>query len=488
MNSRILRQACVCLALSFPLLLSACSLTPGYVQPNTHLPGTFAGQQDTQASLTAFSQENRDWWKNFQSQVLPRLQETALKNNHSFAAEGWVLSQSLSQARASRSSLFPSLDLNLSTSRNGSDSQDGYRVKDVISGTMQASYELDMWGKNSAGVNAQNYFAEAGLNVWRGAGLSLESEVALTYFSLLAARENLAVYDSMLQNAREVLTYQEKRETLGAAAPLDVTRQRNAVQSLEAERIGFQVKMNDAQNSLCQLLGLNVLPDDLEAAMAAERLMDIQPPAVDPGLPSELLARRPDIAEAEARLLAANANIGIARSTFLPGITLTASGGWQSDALKNLISPVNALYSLAGSLLQPIFNAGKLEAQYDEALAAKHELVERYQENTLTAFWEVSTSLTANSLLQTQEGHRAESSNLATEAYRIARTRYEQGAEDFLSVLDAQDSMLSADNSLVQTRLERLNSVVFLFKALGGGWGAVAAPVLQPSSALSAAL
>ncbi len=463
--------------LFIPLLLCACSLSPDYARPETDLPTAYAlgaGAEHVEsappAAYTPCTADTRDWWQNFNSEALVKLQALALENNHNFAADRWVLAQTFSQARASRASLFPSLDAGASASRRGSDSSAGYRVADTFSGTMQAGWELDLWGKNAESASSAEYRALAGMYAWRGAGLALESEVALTYFSWLAARENLAVYDSMLGNAREVLDYQEKRERMGALPPLDVARQRASVQSMEADRINYVIKMNTALNSLCLLLGVSEPPADITALIEKEELKRFLPPDVEPGLPAELLARRPDIAQAEARLQAANADIGVARAAFLPGIALTASGGWQSGSLSSLISPANALYNLAAALVAPIFNNGKLNAQLDGATSAQREMVERYQSTTLGAFLEVSDSLTANALLRGQETHRIESAAQSAEAYRIARTRYERGAEDFLSVLDAQSSMLSADNSLIQTRLERLNTAVALFKSLGGGW------------------
>ena len=463
-----LRLALAC-ALLLPLC--ACSLAPKYARPDSRFPDSFAASDRPKADLATVTAAERAWWREFNSSALTLLQEEALRNNHDFAAARWVLAQSLSQARASRADLFPSLDMGGSGSRRGRASQGGYSVSDAVSGTAQASYELDLWSKNADSARAADFQATASLNAWRGAGLSLESEVALTYFSYLAAKENLAVYDSILDNARAVLAYLEKRERLGAAPPLDVVRQRGSVRSMEAERINHDLKMREARNTLCLLLGATTLSPRLDALIEQEKMRHLTPPPVRAGLPSELLARRPDIAEAEAGLQAANANIGVARSAFLPSITLTASAGWESDALSTLISPASALYSLAGSILQPIFQGGKLLARHDEAVARQRELVERYRQTTLSAFWEVSTALEAVALLQSQEEHRKQSAGQAAEAYRIARARYEKGAEDFLAVLAAQETLLSSDNSLIQTRLERLNSAVTLFKALGGGWG-----------------
>lgn len=456
------------------LLLTSCGLSPQYARPEVDIPQAYPTPAETER--LALRAENRAWWQGFASKALPELQAAAIANNHAFQAERHVLAQSFAQARAARASLFPSVEVGGSGSHKGNAIPGGYSKSDALSGTVQASYEVDIWGKNYDTATAQSYRAIAGVNAWRGAGLTLESEVALTYFSYLAARENLAVYNAMLENAKEVLEYQEKRENLGAAAPLDVARQRASVESMEAGRISYLVNMAEARNSLARLVGSSEIPANILAVMDTENIMDMLPPAIEAGIPADLLARRPDIAEAEARLMAANANIGVARAAFLPGVSLTASAGWQSDSLSTLISPASALFSLAGSLLQPVFQGGKLLAQYDETVAAHKELMERYREAALAGYLEVATTLETNVLLGQQEKHRELSAGQSEEAYRIARLRYEAGAEDFLAVLNAQETKLNAASQVVQTRLERLNTAIALFKALGGGWMSETAP------------
>ncbi len=479
------RNAALAALLAAALAVSGCGLSPDYARPGLDLPAAYA-ETSFESTLpegavtppaAIYGAENREWWRNFSSPALLALQQRALEGSHAFQAEREVLAQALYRARQARADLLPGVDLGGSASRRGSGQPGGYQRTDAFSGTVQASYELDIWGANRETAEAARQRFIAGLNAWRGAGLSLESEVALTYFSYLAARENLAVYDEILVNAREVLAYQETREKFGAAAPLDVARQRSSVSGMEAGRISYLVKMTEARNSLCQLVGVPDLPEDIRAMMDKEKIADLLPPAIGPGLPSDLLLRRPDLAQAEANLKAANADIGVARAAFLPGITLSASAGWQSDSLSSLVSPVSALYSLAASLLQPVFHNGRILNQYKETVAAHRELMERYRETALGAFLEVATALDSNKFLQEQEGHRQLSGEQAAEAYRIARLRYEAGAEDFLAVLNAQETMLYAENQVVQSRLERLNTVVALFKALGGGWGDAASPL-----------
>jgi NodT family efflux transporter outer membrane factor (OMF) lipoprotein len=476
-GGRAIRYAALCAPF---LLLSGCALSPDYARPDPDLPAAYAeatahsalpGGMAAPAPVAAYGAENRDWWRNFSSPALAVLQERALANSHAFRAEREVLAQALHRARQARADLLPGIDVGGSASRGGRGLRGGYQKTDAFSGTVQAGYELDIWGANRETAAAAAHRYIAGLNAWRGAGLSLESEVALTYFAYLAARENLAVYDGILANAREVLAYQRTRETFGAAAQLDVARQRGAVSGMEAGRVGYLVKMTETRNSLCQLIGAAALPADIAARMEGETLADMIPPAITAGIPADLLLRRPDLAQAEANLKASNADIGVARAAFLPGITLSAGAGWQSDSLSGLVSPAGALYSLAASLLQPVFHNGRILDRYRETVAANRERMDRYREAALGAFLEVATALDSNRLLQEQEAHRLLANEQAAEAYRIARLRYEAGAEDFLAVLNAQETMLNAHNQVVQSRLERLNTAVALFKALGGGWG-----------------
>ncbi|MDR3154140.1 MAG: efflux transporter outer membrane subunit [Deltaproteobacteria bacterium] len=480
---RAVRRLALLAMILFP---SGCGLSPNYVRPDLDLPAAYteAAMESAlpygtvmPAPVADYSAENRGWWGNFSSPALAELQKRALTNSFAFQAEREALAQALYRARQARADLLPGIDLGGSANRGGRGMPGGYQKTDAFSGTLQASYELDIWGANRETAEAAAHRYIAGLNAWRGAGLSLESEVALTYFAYLAAGENLAVHDAILVNAREVLAYQRTREKFGAAAPLDVARQQSSVSGMEAGRINYLVKMVETRNSLCRLIGVAGLPQNLAAMMEKEKLADMVPPAIEAGIPSDLFLRRPDLAQAEANLKASNADIGLARAAFLPGITLSAGAGWQSGSLSSLISPASALYSLAASLLQPVFHNGRLLNQYRETVAVNRELMDRYREAALSAFLEAATALDANRFLQEQEAHRILAAEQATEAYRIARLRYEAGAEDFLAVLNAQETMLNADNQVVQSRLERLNTVVALFKALGGGWGNEAAPV-----------
>ncbi|MDL2284017.1 efflux transporter outer membrane subunit [Oxalobacter sp. OttesenSCG-928-P03] len=453
--------------------LVSCSLTPDYLRPDAGLPkeAPVSWEQGVKAQKEE-SDLNAGWWHGFGSDTLLRLQKAGLAQNHDFAARGWQLAQAVAQARVARAPLFPWLGAEVHGSRLGEHDNRTHRfsMTDTVSGSFQASYEVDIWGKLRSQADSASFIAEATLNDWRAAGLSLESDIALAYFYLLGQKERLAVQSRILDAARQMLDYMEKRHRAGAASPLDIARQKSDVAAMEARVEELERVAQAATNNLNNLLGNAVITDELSDAIRKEKLTDLLAPAVPAGLPSDLLIRRPDILSAEAMLKSANADIGAARAAFLPSIFLTAQGGTQSSSLHNLFHSSSLFYALASSLVAPIFEGGRLEAQLDITLARREEMVARYQQAALSAFLEVDTAIAANAFLMREEKKRREASEQAQEAYRIVSVRYAAGAEEFLAVLDAQRTMLNAEDAVVTVALARLNASAGLFKALGGGW------------------
>jgi NodT family efflux transporter outer membrane factor (OMF) lipoprotein len=417
--------------------------------------------------------ENANWWNRFNSNALVLLQKAGMAQNRNFAASGWLLAQAVAQARVARAPLFPWIGAEGIASRTGlhtAGPTEGFIMTDSISGGFQASYELDIWGRLRSQADNATFVAEATLNDWRAVGLSLESDIAIAYFQLLALRERLSVQRDILSTARQTLSYIEKQQRAGAAATLDLARQRSDVASMNARTQNLERLEQSAKNVLNNLLGAAITPEELDRLMSFESITTLTPPDIVAGLPSSLLLRRPDMLKAEALLKAANANIGAARAAFLPLINLTAQGGWQSDEFHTLLRPDSTLYALISSLVAPIFQGGRLIAQHDVALAHKEELVARYQQAALSAFLETDTAIAANSFLLQEEENRGTATREAREAYRIVGVQYREGSADFLSLLDAQRTLLAAHDAQIIVSLARLNNSVSLFKSLGGGW------------------
>ena len=454
------------------VLLHGCSLAPTYMRPDPLLPET-APASWAQNQMSPETAENAAWWMAFNSNALVRLQQEGLAQNHNFAASGWQLAQAVAQSRVARAPLFPWIGAESGASRIGHHAgpADAFTMTDTISGGFQASYELDVWGKLRSQADSAAFMAEATLNDWRAVGLSLESDIAIAYFQLLALREKLSVQRNILSTAEQTLEYIVKQQGAGAASSLDLARQRSDVASMKARTQELERQEQAAKNALNNLLGSANTPAELNALMSADAITKLTPPAVTAGLPSSLLLRRPDILKAEASLKAANANIGAARAAFLPIVNLTAQGGWQSNEFRTLFTPSSTLYALASSLVAPIFQGGRLIAQHDTAMAHREELVVKYQQTALSAFLETDTAIEAGGFLAQEEENRKTAVQEAGEAYRIVRVQYREGATDFLNLLDAQRTLLTAQDAQISVTLARLNIAVGLFKSLGGGWG-----------------
>ncbi|OHC75146.1 MAG: hypothetical protein A3B62_01600, partial [Rhodospirillales bacterium RIFCSPLOWO2_01_FULL_65_14] len=324
----------------------------------------------------------------------------------------------------------------------------------------------DLFGKNRANLTA----AEASLMFSRfdrdAVALAVVGNVAETYFQVLQFRGRLAVARRILEITESVLAVVQARVENGAASPLDLAQQRTLVATQRASIPPLETQLRQAENALAILLGTHLAA----LAQADGRLLDVAPPAPAVGLPSQLLTRRPDVQAAEAKLVAANAEIGAARAALFPSISLTGALGWESTALSSLFNPVNRTYSLAGSLLQPIFQGGALEGAVDLSEARYRELAESYRETVLTALGEVHNALVAARRAGEQESLQAVAVEQARLGYELAEARYRAGAVDLLTVLDAQRTLSQAEDQIVQIRFQRLQAAVALFKALGGGW------------------
>lgn len=434
------------------LLLSGCATSSPMLAPDVAPPPAWAEAQSAPSSIQP------DWWKSFASDELQALVEQALAGSPDLAIAMERVRQAEAQVRVAGSSLFPSLNLGFDT-RKTDDSKSS-------STSLSASYEVDFWGQNKAGVTG----AQAGLRATvfdrESARLTLIGGVANAYFEVLSLRGRLAVARENLEIAERVLALVQARARNGAVSPLDVARQEAAVLSRRAALLPLEQQERQTLAALAVLLGR--VPEGF--AVGATGVTALAVPTITPGLPAELLTRRPDLAAAEAQLAAANADIAAARAALLPSIQLTASAGVASGALLAFMSGPQSSAAIAASLLQPIFDGGRRRAQVEIAESRERELVEAYRRAILSAFADVENALSAARRLAEREALQAQVEERSREALRLAEVRYREGADDLLSVLDAQRTLFDAQDQLAQVRLERLEAAVALYRALGGGW------------------
>ncbi len=296
--------------------------------------------------------------------------------------------------------------------------------------------------------------------------LTVTSGIVSTYLQVLSLRDRLEIAQQNVANAERVLNLVGAQSRAGAASPLDLARQRSAVAGQKAVIPDLMQQEREAQTALAILLGRAPQTFRVNEPGLAKILL----PQVTPGLPSELLSRRPDIRHAEAQLAAANANVAVARAALFPSIRLTGSAGGQSNALLSLFNGPNMLVNLGAGLVAPIFDAGRLSSQRDLAIAQKQELVQVYRSTVINALSEVDTALGQIRSLDEQSKLKNTEMEQARFAFELSEIRYRSGAEDLMTVLDTQRSLSEVQNELGQIKLKRLKATVSLYKALGGGW------------------
>ncbi len=450
-----------CLAVC-ALALGACAITQSPQAPPPAMPSgwTEQGAADSIA-LT------RDWWRGFGSAELARLIDEALRASPDMAIAAERILQAEAQVRIAGASLFPALSLGAGTSRRETRPEGGsWSGADSSSATLSASYEVDLWGQIAAGKRS----AESSLLGTRydreAVQLTLVAGVANGYFQLLSLRGRLAIARRNLEIAEGVLKVVDARVRNGAASKLDLSRQLSGVLSLQAALPALALQERQTLVALAILVGRQPQGFDV----GGDAVIDLGVPRVAPGLPSDLLVRRPDLASAEAQLAAANANVAVARAALLPSISLSGSAGLASNVLVNFLRSPTAAWSLGASLLQPIFDGGRLRAQVDGQASRERELVEGYRRSVLAALADVENALAAVGRSAEQEALQAQVVEQSSIALRLAEVRYREGADDLLTLLDAQRTLFQAEDQLAQIRLARLQASVALYKALGGGW------------------
>lgn len=440
-----------CATLNDPLPQGASGIPSAWVE---------LGGADT-VSLT------RDWWLGFGSKELTEQIDAALLASPDLGMASERVRQAEAQARIAGATLFPTLNVGVGTGAHETHPSGGPWSNDNASSVaLSASYEIDLWGKLAAGKRV----AEAALNATRfdreSVRLTLVSGVANGYFQLLSLRGRLGIAQENLKIAERVLKVVDARVRYGAAPALDLARQRAAVLTLRASLPPLQLQERQTLYALAILTGRT--PEGF--AITGANLADLGVPSVGPGLPADLLARRPDLAGAEAQLTAAHANVAVARAALLPGISLTGSAGLASTVLINFLHSPTAAFSLGASLLQPIFDGGRLRDQVDIAKSQERELVAGYRKAILAALADVETALASGGRAADQEALQVQVVDQAKIALRLAEIRYREGADDLLTVLDAQRTLFQAQDQSAQVRLARLQASISLYKALGGGW------------------
>jgi NodT family efflux transporter outer membrane factor (OMF) lipoprotein len=446
------------LAAAVAIALCACSTAPRYARPSLAQPDTWhnAGQPPSPEWPAA------DWWRAFGAPQLDALILQAHQQNFDLAAAAARIRQADADLQIAHAQLLPVVALDAQWVHGQAPS----RKSRGSQATLDASYELDFWGKNRAGVAAARASALASRDDRATLGLSIDSSVALTYFQVLALHDQMNIASNDLSSAARLLKILQARETAGVSSALDVAQQETAVATANARIPPIEAQLQQSTDALALLTG--ALPESL--VIPDGSLADLAVPPISAGIPAELLSRRPDVAEAEAQLVAANANVAAAHAAFLPSVQLTAEGGVASAALSDLLSPHSTLFALVASITQSIFDGGELRGQYQKSQARYDELVQLYRKAAVSAFVDVEDALSGANHFAEEERRQQRATAAAQRAYDISVAQLRAGTIDLVNVLTAQTALFSAEDALVTAKLAQLQAEVSLYKALGGGW------------------
>ena len=439
-------------------LLTGCTVGPQYQRPPVNPPEQIRGETGP-AEAASFA--DQAWWEIFEDEALEALIAEALRNGYDVRLAAWRVEEARAAAGITRSQRFPAAQAAAGWSRG----RFAGVTEDLYDVNLGVSWEIDLWGR----IRRLNEGARADVlateEARRGVLLSLVSEVATSYFQLRELDLELEIARRSTGAFQETYNLFNRRLEAGAASGLETASAGATLASTAAAIPDLERLIVAEENRLAFLLGRNPGPIARGEALEDQLL----PPEIPAGLPSDLLQRRPDLREAEQQFIAANADIGVAVADFFPRLSLTGVLGGVAPQVADLFGD-GKTWSIGGGLLSPVFQGRRLQDQRRVAEARWEQAKVRYEASVTNAFAEVSTALVAYQKLAEIEREQARAATSYRQAVQLSNDRYIAGLADYLEVLQAQQQQLTAENSLAQTRFDRLASLVQLYKALGGGW------------------
>ena len=454
-------------AAAVAVFCAGCPVGPNFVKPEPEMPPDYRSALEP-AEAVSFADE--PWFDVFQDATLRGLIDEALAANYDLRTAAARVEQAQHQVGVTRSEIFPQAGYQGAAQRGKSflgpnvDNQ----TFNTFLGSFNLAWELDVWGRIRRATEASEAVLYATEDIRRGVVLSLVSAVATSYFTLQELDLQLDIAHRNTKSFEDTLALFTRRYQGGVDSKLSVERARAALAQAAATIPQFEQAIVQQENAMCTLLGRSPGPVQREPLMTLNAL----PPQTPPGLPSELLRRRPDILQAEREIEASNALVGVAVANFFPRLGLTTLYGGQSSDLENVIKTPGVIWAVAGSLMGPIFQGGRLTESYRAQVADWEATKSNYVQTVINALSEVSNALIAQQKL---EGVRAEQEvavDALRESVRLAILRYNGGLSTYFEVLEAQQQLFPAEQALAQTDLDRILAVVDLYQALGGGWQA----------------
>jgi outer membrane protein, multidrug efflux system len=459
------------LALALAPLLSGCILGTERPELNLEVPGAYRNGPKSEAAADA-AVPVLDWWRGFRSAELTSLIDGAQTSNLDIAVAIAQIVQADAQVGVSGAPLLPTLTGNASGQRQRTSSSTssgifgGGSTFNTFSSSVTASYLIDFWGKNRATLHAAEENATASRYNREVVTLTTMVTVANTYFQLLAAQDEIRVTRRNLEAAERILGLIKKQFNGGTASQLDVSQQEALAAIQRAAIPPLEVTVGQSIAALALLVG-RAAPD---FTIHGGSLRQIVLPRVTPGLPSEILYQRPDVRQAEAQLAASNFSVEAARAAFFPQVQLTGTYGSQSQALANLFTPGGWFSTLAASVAQPVFDGFLLESQLKQAKGVQLQDLNTYRKSVLSAFSDVEKALIALQKFTLQERLQGQVVAASQQAFDVAEKQLSGGTVNLITVLQAEQTLFTAENNLVLVRLNKFLAATSLFQALGGGW------------------
>lgn len=472
------------------LVVAGCSLAPTYERPAAANPSAFkeaAVLTPEEAGSWKRAQPAEDiargeWWKVFDDALLNDYEAQALAANQNLKAAAARLSQARAIQQTVRAGLFPSLGAGFGPTREqlapgslGAGGTTRPSPQTVWRAQVNASYEVDLFGRVASSVNAAKADTQQNEALFRSVQLALQADVAQNYFSLRELDAELEMLDRTVYLRGQALEFVQHRFNAGDISELDLAQAKSELASARSDALTLVRQRAASEHSLAVLLG----KAPAEFAVAANPLMPVDVP-IPPGLPSSLLERRPDITAAERAMAAENARVGIAKAAFFPSLILTGTGGFESAGLGSLFqwsSRTFLLGPLAGTVLnQSIFDGGLRRGRIANERAKYEEYVANYRQQVLVAFQEVEDNLINLRILKDQTQVQGEAVKASSRASQLSRKQYEDGSVNYLNAIDTERTLLQARRIEVQLQGIQVVSTVNLIRSLGGGWGDMQRP------------
>ena len=474
------------------IFVAGCAVGPNYHRPDVATAPAWKEQPPWRAADPKDSIPKGQWWTTFGDDELNQYEVQAMKANQTIEVARYQLQQARASARITQSGLFPQLTAGISAQRSqvsaGKPTTTGIQRSSPFTSSdfvipFNLTWEPDVFGGVRRSVESANASYQASAAVLENVRLVITSELAVDYFSLRELDAEIAVLNASVEYQGKSLTLVQNRHAGGIASGLDVAQQETLLNSTRTQATLLRQQRAQFEHAIASLIGVPA-----STLSVPVKPLALAPPAVPIGVPSDVLERRPDIAQSERQIAAQNAQIGVAKSAYYPGIGLSAGGGFENTALSGIIGASTGFWALGADVAETLLSGGKRRAQVDFARSGYGATVASYRQTVLTAFQEVEDSLSGLSVLSEAAGTQQQAVDAAQRALTIANDRYTGGLVTYLDVINAEQTLLDSQRLATQILGQRLVTSVNLVKALGGGWDSSSLQSIQVKTSVKQAV